>query len=916
MTRARPFIPSLNGGEVDSEAIARSDLQNYANKAEIYENALPAVKGGWRRAPGSRFIGNSRNNGFCVLRPWRYSNAQAFVLEYTAGHVRVIQGTGFIQTGPGLGVIGAWVDASTGTGSSSAAAPAWSAGPWDSDFGSTNKPVLLTGGTSGKAKAHVSITTATPTAVHSVAIVVQRNWVDLRLGTSVGGAQISIASLGPDVTRLEPGYHIISFTPGVSPFYLDVEASSEGKRGLKSVDFLGVGDLTLPTPYTQNDLRSIRSDQAGDERWVWLTNQAQRMIERRTNQSWSMRAFRSDDGPFRAANLTTISITPSAIRGEVTLTATDDVFKVTHKGALWQFTEGGQQASAALTAADTYASEIKVQGVGAARLFTLAIAGTWVGTIELQRSIGNDVAFAKVQDWTANDSGPYNDGLDNQTIYYRLGFPPASYTSGTANVALTYTGGASTAVVRIIDYTDTKHVTADVISPFPSTTAVTNWAEGDWSDYRGWPQCGALFDGRLFLARAISLWASTPDGFTSFEVGPNDNDGINRQIATGDVSPAQWLKAAARLLVGTEAAEPQIRSTTFEEPITPLNMTIRQGSTRGSANIDAIRLDTSILFINRTGQRLFRLVYDLNDNAYHPQNLTRLNEEIAGDTGFVDMCFQQEPEPRLWCVRADGQLAVVTFSDDEQVVGWGRICSQPSRADADFPNKVTSVGGVYESCAAIPGTPEDYVYASCQRRINGQIVRHIERFERERWTARADAWRVHDGLQYTGAPATTFAGFMHLIGQTVRVWGDGAELGEFVVSNTGTVGPVGYPVSNAIIGLGYDSRFMGGKLPFGAQAGTAVGQIKSLDHVTLLVHRTPPGAIKVGPSFAAADLVNFDDLGDGFTMDEPPPLFTGEATVAVDCAKKGDPRICWEVKGAGPAQVLGYVVNELTNESS
>lgn len=135
MTKARPQILSLNGGEVDEETIARSDIDSYANKAQLMVNAVPAIKGGMFRAPGTRFIGRTLRGGgedmFAVARPWRFSRPQAFTAEISNGRMRLVFGVGYIQTGAGEATFdaGGWTDDSSGGGGSAETPPTWPAQP-------------------------------------------------------------------------------------------------------------------------------------------------------------------------------------------------------------------------------------------------------------------------------------------------------------------------------------------------------------------------------------------------------------------------------------------------------------------------------------------------------------------------------------------------------------------------------------------------------------------------------------------------------------------------------------------------------------------------------------------------------------------------------------------------------------------
>jgi hypothetical protein len=64
-----------------------------------------------------------------------------------------------------------------------------------------------------------------------------------------------------------------------------------------------------------------------------------------------------------------------------------------------------------------------VTGIGTARTFSIIISGDATGsTVDLQRSYDN-ATWANVgapESWTADTTTTYNDGLDNQIVYYRL----------------------------------------------------------------------------------------------------------------------------------------------------------------------------------------------------------------------------------------------------------------------------------------------------------------------------------------------------------------------------------------------------------------------------------------------------------------------------------------------------------------
>lgn len=151
MTKSRPQVLSLNRGEADGEAIARSDMDSYASTAAFYENALPAVKGGLFRAPGTRHLGQVLSLGpgadlEAVVRPWRYSRRQAFTLEVCHEAIRLVYGAGYVQTAEAVGAFGvSWTDTSTGGASADSVEPSFPASPFDPEA----PPATGGGGTGG-----------------------------------------------------------------------------------------------------------------------------------------------------------------------------------------------------------------------------------------------------------------------------------------------------------------------------------------------------------------------------------------------------------------------------------------------------------------------------------------------------------------------------------------------------------------------------------------------------------------------------------------------------------------------------------------------------------------------------------------------------------------------------------------------
>ena len=128
-----------------------------------------------------------------------------------------------------------------------------------------------------------------------------------------------------------------------------------------------------------------------------------------------------------------------------------------------------------------------------------------------------------------------------------------------------------------------------------------------------------------------------------------------------------------------------------------------------------------------------------------------------------------------------------------------------------------------------------------------------------------------------------------------------------------------YEVEKAQIGLPYTWQFETLKLPFGTQAGSGVGKVKSLPHVGLVLHDC--GEFSVGTVTYDREegrkvwpMQDISFLRDGLALDEATPLFVGEVHVAVDGAARRDVRLYMEGDDPLPFTCLALIPQMMANE--
>lgn len=115
MAKARPGYLSLNGGEIDEELLSRADVESYTSRASVLENALPRVRGGIAKVPGTRHIGQLADAPW-RLYPFSFSVDQSFMLVFGQGTLEIIQGDGFVTAGTAVAQAGSWVETAAAGG--------------------------------------------------------------------------------------------------------------------------------------------------------------------------------------------------------------------------------------------------------------------------------------------------------------------------------------------------------------------------------------------------------------------------------------------------------------------------------------------------------------------------------------------------------------------------------------------------------------------------------------------------------------------------------------------------------------------------------------------------------------------------------------------------------------------------------
>ena len=275
-------------------------------------------------------------------------------------------------------------------------------------------------------------------------------------------------------------------------------------------------------------------------------------------------------------------------------------------------------------------------------------------------------------------------------------------------------------------------VRVTVVQAFSSTAATTNWRAGLWSATTGFPSAATFHEGRMFFngggGDPQGIYASVVDDFenmqpTEFDGTVADDLAVSLTINTNDVNIARSLISDEKgLLTLTDGGEHLVDGGGGGAKITPTSIRSRQQTSYGCSNIQAIRANDSILFVQRFGRKVREARFDFYTDKFRADDLSLLAEHITV-SGIKKIIFQSEKQPLMWAVLNDGSLASLTYDRDEQQLraGWARHV---------FGGQSTDGGAkpLVKTCATIPSTSSPYneVWYVVQRLINGSVKQYIE----------------------------------------------------------------------------------------------------------------------------------------------------------------------------------------------
>lgn len=263
-----------------------------------------------------------------------------------------------------------------------------------------------------------------------------------------------------------------------------------------------------------------------------------------------------------------------------------------------------------------------------------------------------------------------------------------------------YVGGGGTA--RITAFTDSTHITVQVIDDFTSTAAIPGslslLTEPAWSDLRGWPKVNGSYQNRAIFANTDSLpngfWASVSNDYNDFDDSSLDADMAISWYPTSDVgSTILYITPYRSLIVHTDAG---VYSTpmNFDVAITPSNFSLALQDSTPPGSIQPIAIDNQLMVVS--GRDVNSLLWEFGQAAYVPNLISAISEHLITDPFWI-MGFRDrttEGGRYLFVSNRDtGQLAMYQTLLSEEIAGWTPAVCEQSLGNAFIRQTIASVLG-------------------------------------------------------------------------------------------------------------------------------------------------------------------------------------------------------------------------------
>ena len=600
------------------------------------------------------------------------------------------------------------------------------------------------------------------------------------------------------------------------------------KNGVVQANINGTGNSYLTTTIGSDIVDDMCWTQSADTLIAVHPDLNPVRITRTSDTSWTATDIAFDSIPKHAFDIdfhtnTSSTLTPSAVSGNVTLTAS-----TTHHDS------GTLQAGTSTTVTlKTTASATDGIYVG---MYVNITGGTGSGQTRLVEAYNGTTKVATVGE--AFTVTPNNTSTYTTTTFSAL----------SVNQYINVQPQGRARIVRYVSSTVVEVVTE---YPFFNTTAVDagRWELEHgyvdvWSSTKGWPRTVTFHEGRLYFggskSRPSTIWGSKIGLFFDFVPSESlDDDAVEATLDTNDLNVITDIISGRDFQVFSTGGEffiPQAGS----DPVTPLTFTFKNVSRNGIKPGTRVQsVDSGSIYIQRQGKSLNEFIFNDTQLTYITQRISLLSGHLLKGPQRVALRKASSTE--------EADLLLMTNTDDGSIAAFSIMRSQQVTSPSEF-----TTDGLFIDV----GVDVNAIYAVTKRTFNSVDRYFIELFGYEYFTDCA----------FVGGAAASASGLPH-VAKALNVITDGSPQGNETVSGGGSVTfdrasttsfEVGLPISVFVKTMPAEVKL---------QTGSRVSFKKRIVEISAVVNETQNLIINNQP-------VAFR-LFDNPLLDDPVPEFTG-----------------------------------------
>lgn len=218
-----------------------------------------------------------------------------------------------------------------------------------------------------------------------------------------------------------------------------------------------------------------------------------------------------------------------------------------------------------------------------------------------------------------------------------------------------------------------------------------------------------------------------------------DDDAIDFTLDSGSINQIKHFLSAKDLALFTTGQEWSV-SSGGEVAFSPLSADATPETNWGVADHRPFMVGKTMVFVQEDNRTVRSFGYDYNVAGYKSTELSLFAEHIFQDHGIKDWAYARTPYSAMIMTRVDGLgCGVMVFNEEQSVIGWTRW---------DTRGIFNTVGVVRVCVEHETPEPDDGIYFTVTRSINGNRVQFIERLHKRRFTDVRDAFFVDCGRSW------------------------------------------------------------------------------------------------------------------------------------------------------------------------